>query len=88
MSDMALSAAFKRMGIDSETALPHGWRATARTLTVEALGVPPEIVEMQLAHEVRDSLGRAYNRTQWLEARIELMQRWADYLDQIKPVEP
>ncbi|SOZ49053.1 putative integrase [Cupriavidus taiwanensis] len=84
MSDMALSAAFKRMGFDSDTALPHGWRATARTLAVEVLGVPAEVVEMQLAHGVRDSLGRAYNRTQWLDQRRELMQRWADYLDELK----
>lgn len=84
MSDMALSAAFKRMGFGSETALPHGWRATARTLAVEVLSVPAEVVEMQLAHGVRDSLGRAYNRTQWLDQRRELMQRWADYLDQLK----
>ena len=84
MSDMALSAAFKRMGFDSETALPHGWRATARTLAVEALHVPAEIVELQLSHEVRDSLGRAYNRTQWLDRRRDLMQRWADYLTELK----
>lgn len=84
MSDMALSAAFKRMGFDSDTALPHGWRATARTLAVEALSVPAEIVELQLSHEVRDSLGRAYNRTQWLDQRRDLMQRWADYLDSLK----
>ncbi|MDR3100846.1 MAG: integrase arm-type DNA-binding domain-containing protein [Paraburkholderia sp.] len=84
MSDMAMSAAFKRMGFDSDTALPHGWRATARTLAVEALGVPAEVVEMQLAHEVRDSLGRAYNRTQWLDARRDLMQKWADYLDGLR----
>ncbi|MGE6497927.1 tyrosine-type recombinase/integrase [Cupriavidus metallidurans] len=84
MSDMALSAAFKRMGFDSDTALPHGWRATARTLAVEALGVPAEVVEMQLAHGVRDSLGRAYNRTQWLDARRDLMQKWSDYLDRLK----
>jgi len=84
MSDMAMSAAFKRMGFDSETALPHGWRATARTLAVENLGFPAEVVEMQLSHEVRDTLGRAYNRTQWLEQRRALMQRWADYLDELK----
>jgi len=84
MSDMAMSAAFKRMGFDSETALPHGWRATARTLAVENLGVPADVVEMQLSHEVRDTLGRAYNRTQWLEQRRALMQRWAEYLDELK----
>jgi integrase len=84
MSDMAMSAAFKRMGYTADEALPHGWRATARTLAVEALGIPAEVVELQLSHEVRDSLGRAYNRTQWLDARRELMQKWGDYLDQLK----
>ncbi len=84
MSDMALSAAFKRMGFDSDTALPHGWRATARTLAAEVLAVRDEVIEAQLAHGVRDALGRAYNRTQWLDQRRELMQRWADYLDELK----
>ncbi|OLL30123.1 integrase [Burkholderia sp. SRS-W-2-2016] len=84
MSDMAMSAAFKRMGYTADEALPHGWRATARTLAVEELGVSAEVIEMQLAHEVRDSLGRAYNRTQWLDARRDLMQKWADYLDGLK----
>lgn len=84
MSDPAMSVAFKRMGFDADTALPHGWRATARTLAVEELGFPAEVVEMQLAHDVRDSLGRAYNRTQWLDKRRELMQRWADYLDGLR----
>jgi integrase len=84
MSDMACSAAFKRMGVDAETAVPHGWRATARTVAVEVLKVPAEIVEMQLAHEVKDSLGRAYNRTQWIHERRNLMQQWADYLDELR----
>ncbi|TDR04338.1 tyrosine-type recombinase/integrase [Paraburkholderia silvatlantica] len=84
MSDMAMSGAFKRMGIDSDTALPHGWRATARTLAVEALGTPPEVIELQLSHEVRDPLGRAYNRVKWLDARRDLMQKWADYMDELK----
>lgn len=84
ISDMTLSAAYRRMGIDPTTAVPHGWRATARTLAVEKLKVSAEIVEMQLSHNVRDSLGRAYNRTQWLDERRELMQRWADYLDQLR----
>jgi integrase len=84
MSDMAVSAAFKRMGIDADVAVPHGWRATARTVAVEVLKVPAEIVELQLAHEVKDSLGRAYNRTQWIQERRELMQRWANHLDKLR----
>ena len=38
-------------------------------------------IEHQLAHEVKDPNGRAYNRTAHLPARREMMQRWADYLD-------
>ncbi|MBW0449272.1 tyrosine-type recombinase/integrase [Paraburkholderia phenoliruptrix] len=88
MSNMALGAAFRRMGIDSETAVPHGWRATARTLAVENLGIREEILEMQLSHNVRDSLGRAYNRTQWMDQRRELMQAWSDYLDKLRQTDP
>jgi integrase len=84
MSDGTLGAAMRLMGIDSETATPHGWRATARTLAVEKLRIPAEIVEMQLSHEVRDTHGRAYNRTQWIDERHDLMQRWADYLDDLR----
>ena len=84
ISDGTLSAALRLMGFDAQTITPHGWRATARTLSVEALGFPAEVVEMQLAHCVRDSLGRAYNRTQWLEKRRGLMQAWADYLDHLR----
>lgn len=39
------------------------------------------MVEAQLAHAVRDSLGRAYNRTEFVEQRRSMMQTWADYLD-------
>ncbi len=84
MSDGTLAAAYKLMGVVSETATPHGWRATARTLAVEKLGIPVEIVEMQLAHDARDVHGRAYYRTQWLDQRRDLMQRWADCLDELR----
>ncbi len=44
----------------------------------------PEWIEQQLAHEVRDINGRAYNRTKHLDQRFSMMQRWADYLDELK----
>ena len=53
----------------------------ARTILDEVLGERIELIEHQLAHAVRDSLGRAYNRTKHLSQRKEMMQRWADYLD-------
>ncbi len=41
-------------------------------------------IEAQLAHTVRDSLGRAYNRTEFVEQRREMLQTWADYLDPLR----
>jgi integrase len=85
MSDAAVNAALRRLGFDTRTEITgHGVRAMARTLLHEQLGFAPEIVEHQLAHRVPDSLGRAYNRTRFLKQRREMMQRWSDYLDELK----
>jgi hypothetical protein len=56
----------------------------ARTLLDEELGYRIEWIECQLAHTVKDANGRAYNRTTYLKQRKEMMQRWADYLDNLK----
>ena len=84
MSDNAVLAALRRMGIAKEEMSGHGFRAAARTILDEVLGFPPHLIEHQLAHAVRDPLGRAYNRTAHLPERRKMMQAWADYLDDIK----
>jgi len=85
MSDAAINAAYRRLGIDTRNELTgHGWRACARTLLHEQLGYVPEIIEHQLAHAVPDALGRAYNRTRFIEQRKKMMQAWADYLDRLR----
>ncbi|MGC1159176.1 MAG: integrase arm-type DNA-binding domain-containing protein, partial [Acidobacteriaceae bacterium] len=84
MSDNAILAAMRRMGIAKEEMSGHGFRAVARTILDEVLGVRPDFIEHQLAHAVRDPNGRAYNRTAHLPARKEMMQLWADYLDELK----
>ena len=43
-----------------------------------------EMIEQQLAHQVRDMHGRAYNRTKHLDKRKVMMQRWSDYCDELK----
>jgi integrase len=83
MSDNAILAALRRLGISKEEATGHGFRATARTLLDEVLGVRPDFIEHQLAHAVRDPNGRAYNRTAYLPERKKMMQEWADYLDSL-----
>jgi integrase len=84
MSDNAVLAAMRRMGIQKEEMSGHGFRAMARTILDEVLGVRPDLIEHQLAHAVRDPNGRAYNRTAHLPERKKMMQRWSDYLDKIK----
>lgn len=84
MSDNAILAALRRLGISKEEATGHGFRATARTLLDEVLAVRPDIIEHQLAHAVRDPNGRAYNRTAHLVERRKMMQDWANYLDFLK----
>jgi Integrase len=85
MSDAALNAALRRMGYDTKTEITgHGFRAMARTILHQELGVKPEVIEHQLAHRVPDALGTAYNRTKFLKERRDMMQQWADYLDKLK----
>ena len=87
MSDNAILAAMRRLGIEKEEMSGHGFRAMARTILDELLGMRPDLIEHQLAHAVRDPNGRAYNRTAHLAERKKMMQQWSDYLDGLKTAE-
>tara|TARA_X000001036_G_scaffold435234_1_gene476080 strand:+ start:688 stop:972 length:285 start_codon:yes stop_codon:yes gene_type:complete len=76
------------MGYNNEQISPHGFRAMARTLLDEELGFRIDLIEHQLAHAVKDPLGRAYNRTKHLDERTKMMQSWADYLDALRDGDP
>ena len=84
MSDNAILAAMRRLGIPKDEMSGHGFRAMARTILDEVLGFRPDFIEHQLAHAVKDPNGRAYNRTAHLAERAKMMQSWADYLDGLK----
>jgi integrase len=84
MSENTDNAALRAMGFSADEVTGHGLRATARTMLHERLGYSPDVIEAQLAHTVRDSLGRAYNRTEFVDQRREMLQTWADYLDQLR----
>lgn len=84
ISDNTLRAALQTLGYGSDVQSVHGFRATARTLLAEELGVDPLVIEAQLAHAVKDANGRAYNRTTYLKQRKTMMQTWADYLDKLR----
>lgn len=85
ISENTVGAALRSLGIDTRTEHPgHGFRATARTMLAERLGLDMEVIEKQLAHGPRDALGTAYNHTTWADQRRDMMQQWADYLDTLR----
>ncbi len=87
ISDAAINAAMRRLGIDTQTELTgHGWRALLRTFGHERLGMKPEVIETHIAHKAPDAsgLGNAYARMRFIDERRTMMQRWADFLDEIK----
>jgi integrase len=84
ISENTLNGALRRLGYSKDEMTAHGFRAMARTILDEVLGFRPDFIEQQLAHSVRDPLGRAYNRTKHLPERRAMMQDWSDYLYTLK----
>ncbi len=84
MSENTINVTLRTIGYSNEQMTGHGFRAMARTILDEVLQFRPELIEAQLAHAVRDPLGRAYNRTHHLPERTRMMQQWADYIDGLK----
>ncbi|CAA0093256.1 Prophage integrase IntS [Halioglobus japonicus] len=83
-SDATVTRCLRNMGYSSKQMTAHGFRAMARTMLDEILEYPPHLIEQQISHAVHDPLGRAYNRTSHLQQRKDMMQTWADYLDNLK----
>jgi integrase len=84
MSENSINAALRALGFSADEVTGHGFRATARTMLAERLGVDAVVIEAQLDHSVPDSLGRSYNRTQFLEQRSKMLQMWANYLERLR----
>ena len=84
ISEVTMVGALRRMGYTPQEMCIHGFRATARTLLDEVLRERYDLIEHQLAHTVRDPNGRAYNRMEHIEERRRMMNRWADYLDELR----
>ena len=84
MSENTLNAALRNLGFDGSMMVGHGFRAMARTVLDEVLGYRSDYIDHQLAHAVRDPLGRAYNRATHLPERKKMMQGWSDYLERLR----
>lgn len=83
MSENTLLGAIRRLGYTKDEFVPHGFRAMLSTVAHEKSNFKHEVIETQLAHSVGNSVSQAYNRAQYLNERVELMQWWSDYLDNL-----
>ena len=83
MSENTILFALYRMGYHSR-ATGHGFRSTASTILNEH-GFRADVIERQLAHGERNAVRAAYNHAQYLPERRQMMQWWADYLDETAP---
>jgi integrase len=83
MSDIAVLAAIRRMGYEKDEMTAHGFRSMASTILHDH-NWPGEVIEVQLAHQEQNKVKAAYNRAQYLDKRREMMQWWADHLDELK----
>ena len=72
-----------RMGYRSRATI-HGFRSLASSILNESGKWNPDAIERQLAHSERDQVRAAYNRANYLEERKQMMQWYADHLDELK----
>ena len=84
ISENTLNGALRRLGYRSEEMTSHGFRSMASTRLNEMSKWNPDAIERQLAHGERNKVRAAYNYAQLLPERIEMMQAWADYLEQLR----
>jgi integrase len=82
----ALSKALREMGLRGKQTT-HGLRARLRTIARERLGVAPDVLEAQLAHAKKGEIAAAYDRTRFDDERRNVMQQWANYLDDLRGVQ-
>jgi integrase len=82
MSNNTILKGLERMGYKGRMT-GHGFRGVASTILNER-GYNGEHVEVQLAHLSRNAVRAAYNHALYLKPRTQMMQDWADYLDQIQ----
>jgi integrase len=83
LSENAMNAALRRLGYTSDEMCSHGFRSSASTILNER-GFKSDVIEAALAHQDEDGVRRAYNRAKYWPERVELLQKWADLLDEFR----
>ncbi|ELO0986040.1 tyrosine-type recombinase/integrase [Citrobacter freundii] len=81
MSEASINQVIKRIGYGGK-ATGHGFRHTMSTVLHEK-GFDSAWIETQLAHADRNTIRGTYNHAQYLDGRREMLQWYADYLDEL-----
>lgn len=81
-TNFGILAALKRMGYSGKMT-GHGFRSLAMGVIKERLGYRHEVIDRQLSHASGDTYGEAYDRAMFLDERKIMMQKYADYLDDV-----
>ena len=76
LSSMSLNMLLRRMKVPVTV---HGFRSSARSWMADT-GVPFELAEAALAHQVGNAVVQAYQRSSMLERRRPIMNAWADHV--------
>ncbi len=84
MSENAVNQGLRKLGYTTDQMTAHGFRAMAATLLNEMGEWNPDAIERQLAHVDTNQVRRAYARGEYWDERVEMMQHWSDYLDQLR----
>lgn len=82
MSNNTILKGLDRLGFKGRMT-GHGFRALGMSTIKEKLGYRHEVIDRQLAHAAKSMVTRAYDRAQFLDERKVMMQKYADYLDQV-----
>lgn len=89
ISENTLNAALRRMGYGKDEMTSHGFRSMAATRLNEMVRWQPDVIERALAHQEPNAVRRAYtSAVEYWPERVEMMQVWADYLDQLREKTP
>jgi len=74
ISDMTMAKLMERRGLVER---PHGFRSSFRDWVAETTNTPHDVAETALGHVTGGSVERSYRRTDFLEQRLALMERWS-----------
>jgi integrase len=84
LSENSMNSALRRMGFSSAEHTAHGFRSTASTLLNESKLFDADVIDAQMAHQDPRKVRRIYNRAEYWDDRVRMMQWWSDEIDRLR----